>query len=102
ASVNIGGSDNSVITRFASDCTASAARGVFGDGFQTTALPQIAASIAFHAQTATGKLNAEITPTTPSGCHCWYIRCAARSAFIVLPESIRDWPTAKSAMSIIS
>jgi len=85
ASVKIGGSDNSDITRFASDCTASAASGVFGDGFHTTALPQIAASIAFHAQTATGKLKAEITPTTPSGCHCSYIRCARRSECIVLP-----------------
>src|SRR3546814_12535006 len=28
----------------------------------------------FHAQTATGKLNAEITPTTPSGCHTSIIR----------------------------
>ena len=35
--------------------------------------------------TATGKLKAVITPTTPSGCHCSYIRCAGRSECIVLP-----------------
>ena len=34
-----------------------------------TALPQVIASAKFQAQTATGKLNALITPTTPSGCH---------------------------------
>ena len=85
ASVKIGGSDSSAIMRFASACTASAVSGVLGEGFHTVALPQIAASIAFHAQTATGKLNAEITPTTPNGCHCSYIRCAARSECIVLP-----------------
>ncbi|EKD72710.1 MAG: hypothetical protein ACD_45C00607G0004 [uncultured bacterium] len=54
--------------------TAIAESGVLGEGFQTTVLPQIAARKAFHAQTATGKLNAEITPTTPSGCHCSYMR----------------------------
>ena len=76
--------------RFASACTASAANGVLGDGFQTIALPQTAASIAFHAHTATGKLNAVITPTTPSGCHCSIIRCRDRSDGIVLPYNIRD------------
>ncbi len=41
--------------------------------------PQTAAIAAFHAHTATGKLNAVITPTTPSGCHCSYMRCDGRS-----------------------
>ena len=50
--------------------TATAVSGVFSDGFQTVASPQTAASAAFHDQTATGKLNAVITATTPSGCHC--------------------------------
>ena len=36
--------------------------GVFSDGFQMTVSPQTNASIAFQAHTATGKLNAEITP----------------------------------------
>src|SRR3990167_4610647 len=75
---------------------------VLGDGFQITVLPQIAAINAFHDQTATGKLNALITMTTPRGCHCSYMRCWPRSECIVLPYSILDWPTAKSAISIIS
>ena len=49
-----------------------------------------AARNAFHDHTATGKLNAEITPTTPSGCHCSYMRCCARSECMVLPYSMRD------------
>src|SRR5215471_2117280 len=65
----IGGSDTSVTTRLARCCTASAVSGVLGEGFHTVALPHTAESIAFHAHTATGKLKAEITPTTPSGCH---------------------------------
>ena len=54
-------------------CTAIAQRGVDGDGFQIVVFPQIAAINAFQLQTATGKLNALITPTIPSGCHCSYI-----------------------------
>jgi hypothetical protein len=38
--------------------TAMAVSGVFGEGFHTEALPQMAARNAFHAHTATGKLNA--------------------------------------------
>ena len=45
--------------------SASAVSGVFSDGFHTTASPQTSASAAFHAHTATGKLNALMTPTTP-------------------------------------
>ena len=65
--------------------TASAVSGVFSDGFQTTALPQTSASAAFHDHTATGKLNAEITVQTPSGCHVSAIRCPGRSEAIVRP-----------------
>ena len=61
-----------------------------------------AATVAFHAQTATGKLNAVTTPTGPSGCHCSIIRCRGRSDAIVRPWSCRERPTAKSQMSIIS
>ena len=39
----------------------------------------MAARNAFQDHTATGKLKAEITPTTPSGCHCSYMRCCERS-----------------------
>ena len=57
----------------------------FGDGFQMLTLPQMAAMHAFHDQTATGKLNAVIVPTSPTGCHCSYMRCCGRSECIVLP-----------------
>src|SRR2546430_8072650 len=48
---------------------ASEVSGVSADGFHTTVSPQTSATAVFQAQTAAGKLNAEITPTTPSGCH---------------------------------
>src|SRR5882724_11940141 len=57
-------------TRSAILITAIAVSGVFSDGFQIVESPQIAASAAFQDQTATGKLNAVITATSPSGCHC--------------------------------
>ena len=63
------------MARPTSACTASAVSGVFSEGFHTTLLPHTSASAAFQAHTATGKLNAEITPTTPSGCHVSIIRC---------------------------
>ena len=66
-------------TRSAIFVTAIALRGVFSDGFQTVASPQTAASAAFHDQTATGKLNALMTATTPSGCHCSIKRWFGRS-----------------------
>jgi len=64
---------------------ASAHIGVFSDGFQTTGSPQTKASAAFQAQTATGKLNAVITPTGPSGSHCSIMRWPGRSEAIVRP-----------------
>ena len=62
-----------------------AVSGVSGDGFQTIVSPQTAATAAFQAQTATGKLNAVMIPTGPSGCHCSNIRCIGRSLAIVRP-----------------
>ena len=85
-----------------SACVASAVSGVFSLGFQTTASPQTSASAAFQAHTATGKLKALITPTTPSGCHCSIMRWPGRSLAMVRPCNWRDRPTAKSQMSIIS
>src|SRR6187399_644072 len=76
--------------------------GVFSEGFQTTTSPHIRAIIAFHDHTATGKLNAEITPTIPNGCHCSYMRCMFLSECIDRPYNCRDKPTAKSQISIIS
>ena len=60
-------------------------RGVFSLGFQIVTLPQIHAKAAFQDQTATGKLNAEIIPTMPNGCHCSYMRCNGRSECMVKP-----------------
>ena len=54
----IAGSLCSRITRLQMCCTAIADSGVLGEGFQTEASPQTAARKAFHAHTATGKLNA--------------------------------------------
>ena len=44
---------------------ASAESGVFSDGFQITGSPQTSASAAFHDQTATGKLKAEMIAHGP-------------------------------------
>jgi hypothetical protein len=73
------------ITRQQIFCTAIAVSGVSGDGFHTTQSPHTAAISAFHDHTATGKLKALITATTPSGCHCSYSRCMGRSLCIVSP-----------------
>ncbi len=64
---------------------ASAVSGVFSEGFHATALPQTKASAAFHDHTATGKLKALITPTTPSGCQVSIIRWPGRSEAMVRP-----------------
>ena len=53
---------------------ASAVSGVFSEGFQITGSPQTSARVAFHAQTATGKLNAEITAQGPIGCQVSIMR----------------------------
>ena len=50
----------------------SAADGSFSLGFSTTALPAAIAIGTNHNGTITGKLNGEITPTTPSGCFTEY------------------------------
>ena len=48
-------------------CIAIAESGTLEDGFHRFTSPQTAASIAFHAQTATGKLKEEIVDTIPNG-----------------------------------
>src|SRR5205807_5406955 len=57
-SVNTPASPLAAITLSQIFCTASAVRGVWVEGFHTIVLPHTAAIAAFHAQTATGKLNA--------------------------------------------
>src|SRR5687767_2357216 len=76
--------------------------GVFSEGFHTVTSPHTSAIIAFHDHTATGKLNADIIPTIPNGCHCSYMRCIFLSECMVRPYNWRERPTAKSHMSIIS
>ncbi|MDT4818994.1 hypothetical protein FQZ97_521000 [compost metagenome] len=80
-----GASPKRSMARCAMACTASAVSGVFSDGFHTTGSPHTSASVAFHDHTATGKLKAEITPHTPSGCQVSIIRCSARSVASVRP-----------------
>jgi hypothetical protein len=89
-----GASPNFATARSNSACTASPVSGVFSDGFQTQASPQTNASAEFHDHTATGKLKAEMTPTTPSGCQVSIIRWSGRSVASVRPNSWRDRPVA--------
>ena len=64
---------------------AIAVSGVWLDGFHSVASPHTAAMAAFQLHTATGKLKAEITPTTPSGCHCSNMRWSGRSECMESP-----------------
>ena len=64
---------------------AIAVSGVFNDGFQMQLSPHTSASIAFHAHTAIGKLNAVMIPTVPSGCQFSRIAWRWRSLAIVRP-----------------
>ena len=57
----------------------------YQDGFHTTESPQTKARAAFQDHTATGKLKAEMTPQTPSGCQVSIIRWSARSVAMVRP-----------------
>jgi len=55
---------------------AMAVSGVFDDGFHKVRPRRPRRCAAFQDQTATGKLKAETTPTTPAGAHCSYIPVA--------------------------
>ena len=90
--VDTGGRPDVLDGRASRVSTARAERRVASAGFQTTVSPATSASAAFQAKTATGKLNAEMIPTTPSGCHVSARRCPGRSEGMVLPYSWRDWP----------
>ena len=80
-----GASPMRAAARSKSACTASAVSGAFSEGFHTTLSPHTSASAAFHDHTATGKLKAEITATTPAGCQVSIIRWFLRSVAIVRP-----------------
>jgi hypothetical protein len=79
------GAPCSAMARSRRAADASADSGASSDGFQTTGSPQTSASAVFHDHTATGKLNALMTPTTPSGCQVSISRCPGRSELIVRP-----------------
>lgn len=64
---------------------ASAESGVSSDGFHTIGSPHTSASAKFHAHGATGKLNAVMTPTGPSGCQLSIILWPGRSEAMVRP-----------------
>ena len=65
--------------------TAIDVSGTAGEGFQIIVSPHTAASSAFQAHTATGKLKAVMIPTGPNGCHCSYMRWRGRSDGMVSP-----------------
>ena len=88
------GKPNSSLTSFQICWQATAHNGTFSLAFQIQALPQTQATVAFQAHTATGKLNAEIIPTTPKGCHCSIMKWSGRSLLIVKPVNCLDRPTA--------
>ena len=79
------GAPTSAAARSSRALQASAVSGVSSDGFHTTGSPHTRATAAFHDHTATGKLNALITATGPSGCQVSASRCPGRSDGIVLP-----------------
>ena len=62
---------------------AMAVSGVLLDGFHTHTSPHTAARKAFQLHTATGKLNALMMPTRPSGWYCSYMRWPGRSECMV-------------------
>ena len=80
-----GASPNRAMARSRMAWVASAVRGVFSDGFQITGSPQTRARQAFQAQTATGKLKAEMTSTGPSGCQVSRMWWPGRSEAMVRP-----------------
>jgi hypothetical protein len=83
-------------------CTAIAVSGVSGDGFHTTQSPHTAAISAFHDQTATGKLNAEMTPDDAERMPLLVHPMHGALAVHRLPVQLARQADAKSAMSIIS
>ncbi len=79
------GAPSSAIARRSRASQPSAHRGASSEGFHTTGSPHTRATEVFQDHTATGKLNAEITPTTPSGCQTSCRRCPGRSDGMVRP-----------------
>ena len=78
-------SGNEARARARSASHASAVSDAFSEGFQTTVSPHTSAIAAFQPHTAAGKLNAVMTPHTPSGCHVSIMRWPGRSEAMVRP-----------------
>mmetsp|Transcript_64943 Transcript_64943/g.153506 ORF Transcript_64943/g.153506 Transcript_64943/m.153506 type:complete len:376 (-) Transcript_64943:218-1345(-) len=83
-------------------CVATAKRLDVGAVFQTWVFPQIMDTLAFHPNTAFGKLKAVMMPTLPSGFHVSSSTCSGRSEGITWPGIWREIPAARSHMSIVS
>lgn len=83
--VYVAGAPTSSAACVSSRSQASEMSGVSSDGFQITVSPQARATAVFHDHTAAGKLNAEMTPTTPSGCQVSARRWPGRSEAMVRP-----------------
>src|SRR5699024_6487572 len=81
------GAPTSATARINNAWQPNAVNGVSSDGFHTTVFPHTNATQVFHDHTATGKLNAVMTPTTPSGCQVSMRRCPGRSEGMVRPYS---------------
>ena len=73
--------------------------GSFSDGLSTTALPQATAIGTNHSGTMAGKLNGEITATTPSGWRMLYESTAVDTFSLKPPRTRAGMPQAYSTTS---
>ena len=85
-----------------SSWNAAAAAAEYSAGFHTTALPHSSAGTMYQDGTATGKLPAVITPTTPTGLRNVKSCLSGISLGTVCPYSRRPSPRKKSQVSMIS
>ncbi len=76
-----------------------AAVGSFSLGLSTTALPQAIATGTNHSGTMDGKLNGEITATTPRGCRIEYTSTPVETPSLNPPLSRCGMPQANSTIS---
>jgi hypothetical protein len=77
----------------------SAADGTFSDGLSTTVFPAAIAIGKNHIGTIAGKLNGEITPTTPSGCRTECTSTLVEAFSVAEPFSRCAMPQANSTTS---
>jgi hypothetical protein len=82
-----------------SSATKFDAEGSFSDGLSTTVLPHAIALGMNHSGTMAGKLNGEITPTTPSGWRIEYTSTRVEAFSLNPPLSSAGTPQANSTFS---